>query len=67
MLHHRFTSLGDTHGHEAGDAWLRTFAAEIQGRLRLDDPFRCYGGGDFVVLLPQTGIGAAVQAATASK
>ena len=59
----RFKALNDTHGHEAGDAWLRLFAETVHPLLRLEDLFCRYGGEEFVVLLPQTEIEAASQAA----
>lgn len=59
----RFKALNDTHGHEAGDAWLRLFAQTVQGLLRREDLFCRYGGEEFVVLLPRTGIGSAGQTA----
>ena len=59
----RFKTLNDTHGHKAGDAWLRLFAETVHGQLRLEDLFCRYGGEEFVVLLPQTGIESAGQAA----
>ena len=59
----RFKALNDAHGHEAGDAWLRTFAESVHAELRLEDQLCRYGGEEFVVLLPQTEIEAAGQAA----
>lgn len=58
-----FKALNDAHGHEAGDAWLRTFV-ELTGRqLRREDLLCRYGGEEFLVLLPQTRIEAASEAA----
>ncbi len=58
-----FKALNDAHGHEAGDAWLKTFA-ELTGRvLRREDLLCRYGGEEFLVLLPQTTIEAASEAA----
>lgn len=58
-----FKALNDAHGHEAGDAWLRTFA-ELTGRmLRREDLICRYGGEEFLVLLPQTTIESASEAA----
>ena len=58
-----FKTLNDTHGHDAGDNSLKAFA-ELTGRLlRREDVLCRYGGEEFVVLLPQTTLEAAVQAA----
>ena len=58
-----FKTLNDTHGHEAGDAWLKAFAQLTGNLLRLEDLLCRYGGEEFVVLLPQTRLDAALQAA----
>jgi diguanylate cyclase (GGDEF)-like protein len=59
----RFKSLNDTHGHDAGDVWLKTFAELTQGLLRREDLLCRYGGEEFLALLPQTSMDAARQAA----
>ena len=58
-----FKALNDTHGHEAGDAWLKVFAELTGNLLRHEDLLCRYGGEEFVVLLPQTRLDAALQAA----
>lgn len=58
-----FKALNDTHGHEAGDAWLKVFAELTGNLLRREDLLCRYGGEEFVVLLPQTRLDAALQAA----
>lgn len=54
-----FKSVNDTFGHEAGDMVLSAVAREIQRNLRDDDVGCRWGGEEFVVILPNTGIEAA--------
>lgn len=49
-----FKAINDAHGHEAGDAVLRTFAASCAALLRDIDIFCRLGGEEFVLLLPGT-------------
>jgi diguanylate cyclase (GGDEF)-like protein len=51
-----FKMLNDTHGHEAGDKALRLFASVLRSSLRPEDDCGRFGGEEFVVLLPGTGI-----------
>ncbi|WP_063771221.1 GGDEF domain-containing protein [Caballeronia sordidicola] len=55
-----FKQINDTHGHPAGDAVLRTFAAMLfaHTRHRIDSVVR-YGGEEFLLLLPQTDLAGA--------
>ena len=51
-----FKSINDRHGHLAGDRYLRSAAAAIRAQLRgADMPCR-YGGDEFSLLLPETGL-----------
>lgn len=47
-----FKNVNDTHGHEAGDEVLTTFASRCRAELRKVDLFGRLGGEEFVVLLP---------------
>ncbi|MFJ4285717.1 GGDEF domain-containing protein [Paenarthrobacter nicotinovorans] len=47
-----FKAVNDTHGHAAGDAAIRAFAAACKGTLRKTDLVARYGGEEFVILLP---------------
>ncbi len=59
----RFKALNDTHGHDAGDIWLKSFAELCRGLLRREDLLCRYGGEEFIALLPQTPVHAAMQVA----
>ncbi len=49
-----FKALNDTHGHIAGDAVLKSIAAQLKAALRLGDEVGRYGGEEFLVVLPET-------------
>jgi diguanylate cyclase (GGDEF)-like protein/PAS domain S-box-containing protein len=49
-----FKRLNDTHGHAAGDAALRAFAALCQATLRVNDVAARLGGEEFAAILPET-------------
>jgi len=59
----RFKTLNDAHGHDTGDIWLKAFVDMTGGLLRREDILCRYGGEEFVILLPQTGLEAATYAA----
>jgi len=50
----RFKLLNDTHGHQAGDAVLRTIGTTLRNSFRQSDTAGRYGGEEFVVILPET-------------
>jgi two-component system cell cycle response regulator len=56
-----FKSLNDTHGHLSGDLVLRKIGAILRDSFRQSDTAGRYGGEEFVVILPETDIGAAQQ------
>lgn len=49
-----FKNINDSHGHAAGDAVLRAFAAQAQVVLRSTDVIGRWGGEEFLLLLPET-------------
>ena len=50
-----FKSINDTHGHAAGDAVLKEFAARLQSNLRATDVAARLSGDEFVVILDGLG------------
>lgn len=58
-----FKETNDTYGHVAGDQLLKTIAERFINNLRKMDIFGRYGGDEFVILLPETNIDQAHQAA----
>ena len=58
-----FKSCNDTYGHEAGNELLKEVADLLKRNLReVDFPAR-YGGDEFVILLPETGLDLAIEVA----
>ncbi len=58
-----FKQVNDTHGHLIGSKLLAQIGQLIKDHLRMIDFAFRYGGDEFVVLLPQTGKQAAINAA----
>ena len=51
-----FKLFNDTYGHQFGDKVLQRIARVISGRCRTNDHLGRYGGEEFLIILPQTGI-----------
>jgi diguanylate cyclase (GGDEF)-like protein len=51
-----FKAINDRHGHLAGDSLLRRVAQVIAGGLRGTDWIGRYGGEEFLLVLPETGM-----------
>lgn len=51
-----FKKINDTHGHAAGDAALVHLTALARSILRGNDAFIRYGGEEFLLILPETGL-----------
>ncbi len=58
-----FKNVNDTYGHEFGDTVIHESAAIIQHSIRSSDFAFRFGGEEFLILLPQTEIEGAIQAA----
>ncbi len=56
-----FKAVNDTHGHACGDEVLAEVAERLEGELRHSDLFGRYGGEEFAVVLPQTGLAEAAR------
>lgn len=52
----KFKRVNDIFGHPAGDEVLRGVAGQIKSQLRGNDVLARFGGEEFVVLLPKTGL-----------
>jgi len=51
-----FKRINDSFGHAAGDQVLRNFAQLMKEQTRSTDVFARFGGEEFVLLLPDTGV-----------
>lgn len=58
-----FKQLNDTYGHHAGDLALQAFAQACRETVRTSDLVSRYGGEEFILLLPRTGLDRAEQVA----
>ncbi|MCG0278288.1 MAG: GGDEF domain-containing protein, partial [Thermanaeromonas sp.] len=52
----RFKSINDRFGHAAGDRVLKSVVSAFKERLRKTDCLARWGGEEFVILLPETGV-----------
>ena len=58
-----FKEINDRFGHKAGDLALQQTAKTLQDSLRSPDYLGRYGGDEFVMILPETGLKQAIKAA----
>ncbi|SMQ62949.1 diguanylate cyclase (GGDEF) domain-containing protein [Devosia lucknowensis] len=58
-----FKAINDTHGHAAGDAVLRSFAATLRNSVRAGDQLYRIGGEEFAIILAGAGPDKAVDLA----
>ena len=58
-----FKKVNDTHGHHVGDLVIKDFAHRAAQMLRFPDILARFGGEEFVILLPDTGMAEAKQVA----
>lgn len=58
-----FKKINDTYGHAVGDIALRAFSNQLRQNLRAADLLGRYGGEEFVVMMPETDMQAALQMA----
>jgi diguanylate cyclase (GGDEF)-like protein len=58
-----FKNYNDTNGHLAGDKLLQELAGVVSECVRKDDVFGRFGGEEFLLIMPHTGAGQALQAA----
>jgi diguanylate cyclase (GGDEF)-like protein len=56
-----FKQVNDHYGHAGGDVVLRAFAVAARTDLRTADVFARWGGEEFLLMLPETGIEEALQ------
>jgi len=56
-----FKALNDAHGHVSGDNVLRNIGSILRNSFRESDTAGRYGGEEFIVILPETAMDAALQ------
>ncbi|MGN2247544.1 diguanylate cyclase [Frateuria sp. GZRR35] len=62
-----FKALNDTHGHQAGDAALRSAAQRVAALCRKDDRLGRYGGEELMVVMQGADLATAAQRAEAMR
>jgi len=60
-----FKRVNDSYGHQAGDVVLHSVAQTLRSRLRAQDEIGRFGGEEFLVVLPDTGLDGALVLAEA--
>ncbi len=58
-----FKSVNDTYGHQTGDSVLVEIARRVSAGVRVTDVVCRFGGEEFMVIMPQTGIEGALSCA----
>ena len=58
-----FKKVNDTYGHHVGDLVIKDFSRRAGEQLRLPDTLARFGGEEFVILLPETGLAEAKKVA----
>lgn len=58
-----FKKINDKHGHKAGDAIIIEMASTLKSMIRASDIACRFGGEEFLVLLPETDLDAAIRVA----
>ncbi len=57
----KFKEINDNHGHVAGDSVLKTITRILSDSVRKADIVCRYGGDEFIVLMPESGIDGALE------
>ena len=59
-----FKKINDTYGHTVGDEVLRNLASQLRDHIRYPDTIGRYGGEEFLIILPNSGLKSAVEQAS---
>ena len=57
----RFKAVNDRHGHAVGDLFLHRIAQAVRTAARTEDVVARYGGDEFALILPNSGVSAAFE------